>query len=396
MIWILLVVALSMAFIGSVAAAATVHTARAALSEAVSRRLRGSRDSFAWLAVTQRQLAAATAATSLGVVMVGALVPGLVDEFRIAELTAFLLLVVVPLTVAAAYVLPRALTAPRAERASDVLRPIVSRWSDALAIVLPARAPDAAGEVRALAREGMANGVPAGDALIMAGGVMTFAGRSVRAVMTPRTEAVAVAHDATYAETLSAFAASGYTRLPMYRGSLDEIVGMVHAFDLFKLQPGDEVPVRPVSFAPESRLAGDLLIDMQRERRHFAVVVDEFGGTAGVVTLENLLEALVGEISDEDDGEPATVAPAGTPMIVDGSDPLARVADHFDVALPRGDAATFAGLVAELAGRIPVAGERFIVRGIEVDILQASPTRIERLIVRRGGPSPMVLERTEP
>jgi len=194
---------------------------------------------------------------------------------------------------------------------------------------------------------------------------------------------------------LEVFAESGYTRLPMYRGTLDDIVGMVHAFDLFKLQAGDPVPVRAVSFAPESRFAGDLLIDMQRERRHFAVVLDEFGGTAGIVTLEDLLEALVGEISDEDDGEVPTLVAAGAPLDVDGTATPLDVAEHFDISLPRGEAATFGGLIAELAGRIPAAGERFSMRGIEIDILQASPTRIERLMVRRAGAVAAPLDRSD-
>jgi CBS domain-containing protein len=107
--------------------------------------------------------------------------------------------------------------------------------------------------------------------------------------MTPRTDLVAVAEGATAAEMSRTVAESGYTRLPVYRETLDEIVGMVHAFDLFRLQPGDRVPVRPVAFAPASRSCGDLLLDMQR-RRHLAVVLDEFG-TLRIVT-EDLLAAL--------------------------------------------------------------------------------------------------------
>jgi CBS domain containing-hemolysin-like protein len=340
-------------------------------------------------------VASATAATSLGIAMMGAIVPGIFDNFTIGQLSLFLLLVVVPVTIVIAYLLPRSLTLPRAERAAEVLRPVLHAWSGALGIVLPARSANAADDVQALTRDGVANGLSDGTELVMVGGVMTFAERPVRAVMTPRTDVIAVAHDASYHEVLDVFAESGYTRLPMYRGTLDDIVGMVHAFDLFKLQPGDPVPVRAVSFAPESRFAGDLLIDMQRERRHFAVVLDEFGGTAGIVTLEDLLEALVGEISDEDDGEVATLVAAGAPLDLDGTATPIDVAEHFDVSLPRAEAATFGGLIAELAGRIPAAGERFSMRGLEIDILQASPTRIERLMVRRSGATASPLDRAD-
>ena len=103
---------------------------------------------------------------------------------------------------------------------------------------------------------------------------------------------------------------SGYSRIPVFRETLDDIVGMLHAFDLFKLQPGDPLPIRPVAVTPASRSCGDLLLDMQRERRHLAVVLDEFGGTLGIATLEDLLEELVGEIFDEHDEE-VRAAPGG-------------------------------------------------------------------------------------
>jgi CBS domain containing-hemolysin-like protein len=132
--------------------------------------------------------------------------------------------------------------------------------------------------------------------------------------MTPRTDLVAVEEHADLADIQLVFAQSGYSRIPVYRGTLDDIVGMLHAFDLFKLRPGDPLPVRPVAVTPASRACGDLLLDMQRERRHLAVVLDEFGGTLGIATLEDLLEELVGEIFDEHDDE-VRAAPAGGPTL---------------------------------------------------------------------------------
>ncbi len=132
--------------------------------------------------------------------------------------------------------------------------------------------------------------------------------------MTPRTDIVAIEENAALEDIRLVFAQSGYSRVPVFRGTLDDIVGMVHAFDLFKLEPGDPLPVRPVAVTPASRSCGDLLLDMQRERRHLAIVLDEFGGTLGIVTLEDLLEELVGEIFDEHDeevrGHPAAAGPA--------------------------------------------------------------------------------------
>ena len=190
---------------------------------------------------------------------------------------------------------------------------------------------------------------------------------------------------------------SGYSRIPVYRGTLDEIVGMLHAFDLFKLRPGDPLPIRPVAIAPASRSCGDLLLDMQRERRHLAVVLDEFGGTLGIATLEDLLEELVGEIFDEhDEGVQGAPVAGGNVFEADGTTPTAAVAERFEVAFPTGQAATIGGLVAELAGRIPNAGERFTLQGLELDVIQASPTRVERLLIRPAPPPAVPLARAAP
>jgi CBS domain containing-hemolysin-like protein len=172
----------------------------------------------------------------------------------------------------------------------------------------------------------------------------------------------------------------------VYRGTLDEIVGMLHAFDLFKLRAGDPLPVRPVAITPASRSCGDLLLDMQRERRHLAVVLDEFGGTLGIATLEDLLEELVGEIFDEHDEEVRPEPSAGPALFeTDGNLSPEAVEERFGVTLPEGRSTTIAGRIVEWAGRIPNPGERFTVRGLELDIVEASPTRIERLIIRAGG-----------
>jgi len=124
---------------------------------------------------------------------------------------------------------------------------------------------------------------------------------------------------------------------------------------------------------------------MQRERRHFVVVVDEFGGTAGIITFEDLLEALVGDIADEDDEETGAGDLAQTPdlMEADGETSVDDVEAHFDVDLPGADATTVAGRLVELVGRIPKPGERFLLAGLEVDVLEASPVRVERLLIRR-------------
>lgn len=389
----LLLVGLLLAATGAAGAAALVTTARSDLAEAVSRRLRGAEESFAWLAETERLVVVAMSVTALGLVLVGVVTPGIFERLTVVELAALLLVVIVPAALGVGYLLPRWLTRTRAARVVTLVRPPLAAVHGLLQFVLPGGNPPVSEGVEALAREGSASGLRTGDELAMVGGVMTFAERPIRHVMTPRTEVIGVAMDSPRELVLRVFAESGYTRLPVYRDSLDEITGMVHAFDLFKLGEDEPLPLRPVVHAPESRSAADLLVDMQRERRHFAVVLDEFGGTAGIVTLENLLEALVGEITDEDDAE-VPPAPALAELLeLDGTAPAEQVADHFGVTLPEVGATTFAGLLVERLGRIPQVGERFRVAGLDVDVVAATPSRVERLVVRPRTPAPVPLDR---
>ena len=393
MSWLLLFLGIALAVLGTAGAAALLTTARSELTDAVTRRLRGSGESFEWLVDTERLVVAAMALASLGVCLAGVAIPGLLDGVTLPRLVVLLVVVVVPSVLLLGYLLPRWLTVPRAARVVAVLRPLLVAVRGALGVVLPSGARPARDDVQAIAREGSASGLGAGEELAMVGGVVSFAERPVREVMTPRTDVVAVSAETSRHDVLRTFAESGYTRLPVYRDSLDEIVGMVHAFDLFKLEPDDPLPIRPVAHAPASRSGADLLLDMQRDRRHFAVVLDEFGGTAGVVTLEDLLEALVGEIADEDEaGVP--IAPVLADFLeIDGSATTDSVAEHFGVTVPPGEAATFAGLLVERLGRIPVAGERFRLAALDVDVVSASAVRIDRLVVRRGTPQPLVLDR---
>lgn len=387
MIWLLAVVGLAMAAFGATAGAALVTVSRAELTRAVARRLRGATPSLAWLNQIDYYLTAASATTSLGVLLVGAVIPAILASAGAGtpRLVVVLALLAVPIVLVTAYLVPRWLTRPRAESVAERVTPLLRPWSRVLGVLLPARTATRPTDFRAIWREGAAVGLRADDEMAMVGGVMAFSVRPVREVMTPRTEIVAIEEHSPLDDIRLVFAQSGYSRLPVFRGTLDEIVGMVHAFDLFKLQPGDPLPVRPVAVTPGSRSCGDLLLDMQRERRHLAVVLDEFGGTLGIATLEDLLEELVGEIFDEHDDGVRTTTTSGTALIeTDGNLPLQAVEEAFGVTLPVGRSTTVAGLLVEWAGRIPNAGERFTLRGIEFDVLQASPTRVERLLIRSG------------
>ena len=395
MIVTLLTVGVLITLLGAMYEFSLLAVSRTGLTDAVTKRLRGTGAPIAWPADVERDLAAAAATTSIGIVVLGVLFPAVFSGESAARLVLLLAVLAVPFTLLSGYLLPRWLSHRRAGQVVALLRPVFRPWASLLRLVLPSPS-QATGEFRALGRESAAVLPETTAEMAMVGGVMTFAQRPVREVMAPRTEIVAVRDGASVAELSRAFAESGYSRIPVYRDSLDDIVGMVHAFDLFKLQPGEPLPVRPVTLAPASRSCGDLLVDMQRERRHLAVVLDEFGGTLGIVTLEDLLTALVGEIYDEGEGPAAEAAVRPALIEADGGLPVDELEDRLGVRLPAGQASTVAGRLAELLGRIPGTGERLVVAEVEFDILQASPTRVERLVVRPAVPTPVTIGPSAP
>jgi CBS domain containing-hemolysin-like protein len=392
-IWAAFGIGLLLAIFGAAANAALVSVGRLELTRAASRRLRGGPASPAWLARIDQYLAAASATMSLGVIVLGACFPAVFTGFRLFILALLIILVAVPFVLFSGYLMPRWLAQPRAELIVEKVVPILRPWAMLVAPLLPSTQGRRPAEVRSLLREGSAAGIETDDEMMMVAGVMTFSDRPVREVMTPRTDIVAIAEDADLGDIRLTFAQSGYTRIPVYRGTLDDIVGMLHAFDLFKLTPGAPLPIRPVTLAPASRRAGDLLLDMQRERRHLAVILDEFGGTSGLVTLEDLLEELVGEIFDEHDADTveAPAAPTGV-FETDGATPPSAIEDRFGVTLAT-KATTIGGVLIELVGRIPSPGERFLLKGLEFDVVSASPNRVERVLIRPGPVTATVLPR---
>lgn len=223
----------------------------------------------------------------------------------------------------------------------------------------------------------------------------------VSEVMTPRADIVALELGAPFAEVVRQFAEAEHSRMPIYRETLDEPIGVVNIRDVFKLlQPqGDKAPRvwkepvlkrlrREVLYVPGSMRAADLLIKMQASRIHMALVIDEFGGTDGLVTMEDLIEAVVGEIRDEyDDTEPQiTPRPAGV-YEADGRAPLEELERLLDIELTPPDFEeeidTVAGLVTALAGRLPQRGEVIAhPAGYDLEVVDADPRRVKRVRVR--------------
>lgn len=397
MIWVVVALGLLVTLFGATSTAALITVSRTDLAAAVSRRLKGAAEPLAWLTRAERELGAATATTGFGIALLAAGLSAVVDVFTgslpVTAMLVILLVVALPVVLFSGYVLPRWLTEHRAAKVAARLRPVLRPWAALMRWFLPEPTVRRSVDVRALWREGAVGALGTSDELVMVGNVITFAQRPIRELMTPRTDLAAIPEGASPDEIEAAFVQSGYSRLPVYRGTADEIVGMVHVFDLLKTRPGEAVPVRPVAAAPASRSSGDVLLDMQRERRHLTVVLDEFGGTLGIVTMEDLLAAMVGEIYDEHDETAERKIPAEVgPWEITGSTDVAAVEARFGARVP-GQAQTVGGRLAELLGRFPRAGERFWVAGLEFDIVAVTPTRLDRVLVRRRGPEPVVLDR---
>ena len=217
--------------------------------------------------------------------------------------------------------------------------------------------------------------------------VFDFADKEVSEVMVPRPEVVAISVGLPPEDALAALVDSPYTRYPAYRGSLDEIVGILHVRDLFSAmhdrglaQVDVEELVRPPFFVPETKDLAALLADFRRTKQHMAIVVDEYGAMEGIVTLEDLLEEIVGEIEDEYDLPDESVEQIDEQTIhVGGTYPIDDFNEQFGTELPAEDYHTIAGFVFGQLGRAPERGDEVDFDGVRFQVLEVEGTRIERL-----------------
>ncbi|MDA3902243.1 MAG: hemolysin family protein [Desulfuromusa sp.] len=187
----------------------------------------------------------------------------------------------------------------------------------------------------------------------------------LREIMVPRTDMVCVDAEAPFSNVLNAILSSGHTRIPIYRNNIDNIIGLVYAKDLLRYwgRPLDAIVLdeimRPPFLVPESKQVSVLLKEFQKTYVHIAIVIDEYGGTSGLVTMEDLIEEIVGDIQDEYDreGEWLLEQPDGT-LLVDGRLSIEEFEEHFDVEVAREKFDTIGGYVVEHYGRVPAVGER--------------------------------------
>jgi putative hemolysin len=221
--------------------------------------------------------------------------------------------------------------------------------------------------------------------------VVAFGDKTVREVMTPRPLIVAIRHDATLEELRQLVINEQYSRIPVYEESIDQIVGFVHVRDMFELDEDERARrkvreiVRPIRAIPETKPVNDLLREMQEEGAHMAVVVDEYGSTAGIVTMEDMVEEIVGEIHDEHEPDRDFRQDPDGSYVVSGSFDIGRLEDLLDFHPDDGtESTTVGGLVTEWLGHVPEAGEETERDGIAIKVLAANHLRVDQVRVARA------------
>ncbi|MCL6551786.1 MAG: hemolysin family protein [Firmicutes bacterium] len=250
-------------------------------------------------------------------------------------------------------------------------------------------------ELQLLVRMGEEQGVLEQDEREMIHSIFQFGDTVVREVMTPRIDMVGVEADAPVETLLDVVREHGYSRIPVYHETVDQIVGVVHVKDLLTASRDGRLRgvardfARPAFFVPDSKRLDDLFREMRRKRVHMAIVVDEYGGTAGLVTIEDLLEEIVGPIQDEYDAEEPPIRVVDERVaLVDGRVHLEEVNAALGLHLPAGEVDSLGGFVYTLLGHVPAQGERVTYDGVELAVERVDGNRITLVKVTKAEPAP--------
>jgi CBS domain containing-hemolysin-like protein len=252
---------------------------------------------------------------------------------------------------------------------------------------------DLADEIHDLMDEGQAKGFFTGEESEMVYGVLDLRDTTVHSIMIPRTGVVSASVESTLGDIIHLVRECGHTRIPICKGSIDDIVGILHAKDLLKLwgkDPQTPIPpeiLRKPYFVPPAKPVSDLLKELKERKSHLAIVTDEYGGTAGIITIEDIIEEIVGEIQDEHDREPPFLTRLDEKSIlVDARLEIEKLEDHFGITLPRNGYESVGGFIIHLLGRIPRVGEKVFYDPLEMTIKSAGVRKIDEVIITEATP----------
>jgi CBS domain containing-hemolysin-like protein len=256
--------------------------------------------------------------------------------------------------------------------------------------------PDVTENIEALITAGEEEGILAEEDSRLIHSVVAFGDKSIREVMTPRPNIVAISAGRSVEDLRQLVIHEQFSRVPIYEDSIDHIIGFVHVRDIFELDPEERQTkplkelIRPIPHVPETKPGADVLREMQRDGSHMVVVVDEYGNTAGLATMEDLVEEILGEIRDEHEPGRDVQQEADHVFIAPGSLDLDRLKDLFNFK-PNGDteSTTVGGLVAEWLGHVPQVGETAEKGGIRIEVLAGDERRVEQVRISRAEPAPV-------
>jgi putative hemolysin len=272
----------------------------------------------------------------------------------------------------------------------DLFQSLVELTDDANGAEEP---PTQAENIEALISAGTEEGLIEEEDRKLIQSVVEFGDKVVREVMTPRPNIVAISADATLEELRQLVINEQYSRIPVYEGTIDQIIGFVHVRDMFELDEDQRANrtvrelMRPIRAVPETKPVNDLMREMQQDNTHMVIVVDEYGNTAGLASMEDLVEVILGEIRDEHEPDSDIQEDGQGGYIVSGSFDVARLGDLLEFH-PEEDieSTTVGGLVSEWLGRVPQSGESVERDGIHIDVLASDELRVAQVRVRRSQP----------
>ncbi|ROQ91119.1 hemolysin family protein [Desulfosoma caldarium] len=243
-------------------------------------------------------------------------------------------------------------------------------------------------QIQQLIDEGEERGLISEDEGEMIQGIFSFRDTVAREIMVPRTDTVAAPQESTVESLIAHIVESGHSRIPIYQNSIDNIIGILHAKDLLQHWGKTDLDLREILrapyFIPESKKISEVLRDLRHRKSHMAIVIDEYGGTAGVLTMEDIIEEIIGDIMDEYDAEENwLVEQEDGSILVDARLDVEELEDYLDMQFPEGKFESVGGFIISRLGRVPAVREKVVFKNVEMIVEAADSRKVQKVRIRR-------------